>query len=459
MPASPSLDSLYSDHLCSVLEGCSKLMAELALDCLVLGSGAEQSYYEDDQAKPFRTNAMFAYLCPLIGPGHWLRLEPGKRPVLSRTVAEDYWHAERPFPEAFEDGGSMDWPRHFDLRQGPTPAAAFQALGPFPSATGFVGEDTRFAAAAGLPCNTYLVLSGLQWMRSFKSAFEVECLLRANQIAARGHRAARYAFLGDGSEFAVLMAFLGAVEQVEPALPYNPIIGIGDHAAILHYQFKDKKRSMAQPDVGAALLIDAGARFGHYGSDITRTTVGSSKLQGAALFADLVQAVDRCQLAICDMVRPGVGFADLQRAMHEGISRVLLDAGILKPVVAQDPEMLRRLVVAFIPHGIGHLLGLFVHDVAGHIASPMGQPIVGVPRVPHLRSYRTLEPSMVLTIEPGLYFIDLLLERLRLDPALSRAVNWDLIAQLKPFGGIRIEDNVVVTKEGCRNLTRECGLD
>jgi Xaa-Pro dipeptidase len=66
---------------------------------------------------------------------------------------------------------------------------------------------------------------------------------------------------------------------------------------------------------------------------------------------------------------------------------------------------------------------------------------------------------MVLTIEPGLYFIDLLLERLRLDPALSRAVNWDLIAQLKPFGGIRIEDNVVVTKEGCRNLTRECGLD
>lgn len=452
------LEPLFEKHLNGLLAQCEVFFAELGTDCLILGSGKDHHYFEDDQARPFRNNAMFSYFCPLEGPGHWLRIEPGKRPVLARWVPEDYWHAAKPFPAPFEDGDSFDWTRHFDVRQGPTPAEAFEALGDLPAATVFLGEDSRFAAIKGFACNPFLMVSQLQWMRSFKSEFEVECLSRANRIAARGHAAARERFLSGGSEFDILMAYQQGVCQTELALPYNPIIGIGPHAAVLHYQYKDTARRGGGVSGADSLLIDAGARYGFYGSDVTRTHLSDSTTPEAQIFATLLARLEQVQQSLCNMVRPGIGFADLQRAMHTQIAELLRDAGIIAPHVDMGSELARKLTVAFIPHGIGHLLGLFVHDVGGHMQGPSGQPITGVPRVAHLRSYRTLEPGMVLTIEPGLYFIDLLLGRLRADPLTQKAICWDRVAGLWAFGGIRIEDNVLVTKSGHRNLTREQGF-
>ena len=102
---------------------------------------------------------------------------------------------------------------------------------------------------------------------------------------------------------------------------------------------------------------------------------------------------------------------------------------------------------AFFPHGIGHFLGVQVHDVAG-------KPVPSPADAPFLRLMRTLEPGMVVTIEPGLYFIPSLLEPLLSGP-LERHINRPLLDELQGCGGIRIEDNVVVTDSGCRNLTRE----
>jgi len=109
---------------------------------------------------------------------------------------------------------------------------------------------------------------------------------------------------------------------------------------------------------------------------------------------------------------------------------------------------------AFFPHGVGHGLGLQVHDVAGFAASDRGGTIAKPDGHPYLRLTRTLEPGFVVTIEPGIYFIDMLLEDLKA-AGRGASVDWDRVEAFRPYGGIRIEDNVVCTDADPLNLTRE----
>ena len=109
----------------------------------------------------------------------------------------------------------------------------------------------------------------------------------------------------------------------------------------------------------------------------------------------------------------------------------------------------------FLPHGIGHMLGLQVHDVAGKQAEPAGAAIPPNPHVRfrYLRAYRALEPGFLFTVEPGIYFIDILLDEARKD-ARAKHIVWTQIERYLPYGGVRIEDNVFVTANGHENLTR-----
>ncbi len=109
---------------------------------------------------------------------------------------------------------------------------------------------------------------------------------------------------------------------------------------------------------------------------------------------------------------------------------------------------------AFFPHGIGHGIGLQVHDVAGFAQSDRGGTIDKPQGHPFLRMTRVLEPGMVVTIEPGLYFIDLLLEPLR-QGVHAAEVDWNRVEAFRPYGGVRIEDEVVCTQDAPCNLTRE----
>ena len=120
-----------------------------------------------------------------------------------------------------------------------------------------------------------------------------------------------------------------------------------------------------------------------------------------------------------------------------------------------DPQAAVDLGISgtFLPHGLGHLLGVQVHDVGGFRPAPDAAPIPRPQGHPALRLTRRLEPGMVVTVEPGLYFIESLLARLSAGPHRV-AVEWPLVERLVPYGGIRIEDNVVVTADGGENLTR-----
>ena len=211
----------------------------------------------------------------------------------------------------------------------------------------------------------------------------------------------------------------------------------------MHYTDLDRD----PPERIRSFLIDAGAQVHGYASDITRTYSFEDRK-----FSDLIARVNTTQLEIVSKISAGVDYAELHVEAHRMLGGVLVDAGI----ASGNPDTLLATGVtsAFFPHGLGHLLGVQVHDVGGFMIDESGNIKDPPSGHPFLRLTRKLEENMVLTVEPGIYVIDMLLEKLRGTPAESH-VNWDEIDWFRPFGGIRIEDDVRVTANGCENLTRD----
>jgi Xaa-Pro dipeptidase len=289
------------------------------------------------------------------------------------------------------------------------------------------------------------LLTHLDYDRAFKTPWEVACMQVATAMGLAGHRAVRQAFAAGCSEYEMGLMFLAASGQMDQELPYPAIVAVNRNGATLHYQHRDRHRLPAKDR--HSLLLDAGCSYAGYASDITRSYPARR-----GEFAGMVRDLDRAQQRLCDLVRPGVAFPELQLAAHGEIAGLLAKWDLVR--MTPDEMVRRRVTDHFLPHGLGHLLGLQVHDVGGGLASHRGGELKRPKRFPRLRLTRPLAPGMVVTIEPGLYFIDSLLARLRQSKA-GRRVNWRKLATLHRHGGIRIEDNVLVTANGHRNLTRE----
>ena len=152
------------------------------------------------------------------------------------------------------------------------------------------------------------------------------------------------------------------------------------------------------------------------------------------------------------MIKPDVLFLDIHARAHKKIGQLLLDLSICSGSL--ENLICSKIPHLFMPHGLGHLLGLQVHDVGGHQQNPSGAIVDPPDDSPALRHTRLISEDMVFTIEPGCYFIPLLLEPER-NTKRGKFINWRLIDQLYPYGGIRIEDNILTTELGAENLTRE----
>jgi Xaa-Pro dipeptidase len=161
--------------------------------------------------------------------------------------------------------------------------------------------------------------------------------------------------------------------------------------------------------------------------------------------------MDVLQRELVGEVRGGLDFPSLHKLTHRKIADVLLEFELASGSV--DALVENDVTSAFFPTGLGHLLGIQVHDVGGFMADENGNTIDRPSGHPYLRLTRKLEPNMVLTIEPGLYVIDMLLENLDGSPGYDM-INHDRVDWLRPFGGVRIEDNVRVLEDGCENFTR-----
>ena len=165
----------------------------------------------------------------------------------------------------------------------------------------------------------------------------------------------------------------------------------------------------------------------------------------------MVDAVDAAQQAMCAGVRAGADYRQLHVDAHLSLMGILRDFGVLK--ASPEAALASGVSAAFFPHGLGHPIGLQVHDVAGFAASDRGGTIARPEGHPYLRMTRMLEPGMVVTIEPGVYFIDMLLDEVKRN-GHADSIDWARLEAFRPYGGIRIEDEVLCTAEAPDNLTR-----
>lgn len=433
---SMDVESLYKDHLSQVQHRYEKALASCGCSGVLIPSGTLKYGFLDDHPYPFKVNPHFKTWLPIDdNDDSFILMRAGEKPLLLFSQPEDYWHKPASDPDGF-------WVAQWEIQAIRSLSDASNRIGD-PGSLAFIGEETGLARDWGIAqINPQNLLSEIHYHRAYKTDYEIACLQIANNIAVSGHRVAEEAFRMGCSEFEIQHRYLTAIAHREKETPYSGIVALNEHGAILHYQYYEKQA----PATIYSLLIDAGANKNGYAADITRTYA-----VGNGLFQDLIDAVNTQQLAIIDEIRPGLNYADLNEKMHLRLAGVLRDFKIVN--MNEESMVESNLTFTFFPHGLGHLLGLQTHDVAGLQKSADGDEKAAPEKYPALRLTRTVENRQVFTIEPGLYFIPMLLNRLR-QSTHARQVNWQLIEELIPCGGIRIEDNIAMLDDGPVNLTR-----
>lgn len=433
-----ALGAQYPEHVQEIMARHERALDIAGGSHAVIFSGAPKLRFLDDNYYPFKANPHFAGWLPLTGNPHcYLVFTPGETPVLIYFQEKDYWHAPPAAPEGF-------WAEHFDVRIVHEQDAIREHLPVERKKCILIGEIDDDAQTFGIErVNPTSALNYLHYARAKKTAYELDCLRAASRRGARGHRAAEEAFRAGKSEFDIHLDYCRAIGLTDPQLPYGNIIALNEHGAILHYQHLSRE----VPAERHSFLIDAGASVNDYASDITRTYSYED-----AEFAALIERMDELQRGLVTRVRAGLDFAELHIETHRQIATLLTEldfaSGSTEALIANG------VTAAFYPHGLGHFLGLQVHDVGGFMADEQGGTIDRPSGHPFLRLTRTLEEDHVVTIEPGLYAIDMLQKNLEGTPGHAM-VNQERVAWLMKFGGIRIEDDVRVLADGAENMTRD----
>ena len=431
-----SLDQLYEPHLQTLMQRTEKSLERSGFDALVIQAGAPPTQFLDDQDYPFKVNPHFKAWVPIVdNPKCILVFAPGARPKVLFHQPSDYWHKPAALPQA-------SWTAAVDLIAMDEPSKAghlWAKLG----RVAYIGPESVAPGIDAADVNPADLLTHLHFDRAVKTGYELECMRRANELGARGHRAALAAFRAGGSEYAAHMRYLEACGQREEELPYNSIVAYNENSAVLHYQYLER----STPKSLRSFLIDAGAQYRGYASDITRTYAAAP-----GRFADLVEALDAAQRLLCDEVVSGRDYRDVHLTAHRLLGDVMQGVGLTR--LSGQEALEAGVTSVFFPHGIGHLLGLQVHDVGGVLGDSQGHERKRPEGHPYLRLTRILEPGVVVTVEPGIYLIDTLLAAAHADQRRAH-IDWEVVEELRPFGGVRIEDNVVTTASKPENMTRE----
>lgn len=429
---SNDLAILQDEHLDTLEARYAAVIERHGLDGVLLYSGHPRRHFGDDQEAGFTAYGHFMHWIGQPDLAHsWLLVRPCRRPCLYLHAPEDFWHLPARLPDE-------PWTARYEVIPGrhetppALPSGRFAVLGDIAAAT---------ASALGAEANPPRLVAALDELRVCKSDYEIASLAEANRRALEGHRAAHETFLAGGAELDIQLAYLGAARQRECALPYANIVGLNAHGGVLHYQHYDDRA----PARRHSLLLDGGHRYRGYCADITRTWAGPD---ADPAFAPLIEGVTALQRRLIAGLAPGVDFVAVHERMHQGLAELLVAHGLIRS--SPEAALATGLTHAFCPHGLGHLLGLQVHDVAGRVAAD-GTPLPPPADHPALRLTRELEAGMVVTMEPGLYMIPMLLEAHR----HRSEVDWGRVDRLADHGGIRIEDDVLIGPDGPVNLTPE----
>ncbi|PVH81282.1 putative Xaa-Pro aminopeptidase pepP [Cadophora sp. DSE1049] len=285
-----------------------------------------------------------------------------------------------------------------------------------------------------------LLKLAIEECRVIKDEYEIALTKKANIISTVAHTAVLKAVKTATNERELEALFIqkcianGAREQA-----YHSIVASGTAGATFHYV------NNAQPLEGKLnLLLDAGGEYQCYASDITRAFPinGKFSTESRAIY-DIVLEM---QLVCIEMLKEGVIWDDVHLKAHEIAIDGLLGLGILQG--SKEDILKTRTSVAFFPHGLGHYLGMDTHDTGGH---PNYEDKDTIFR--YLRVRGALPAGAIITVEPGIYFCRFIIEPYLRDPVHAAYINFDVLNKYWEVGGVRIEDNILITKDGYENLT------
>lgn len=428
------MNHLHRDKLFSLLD---------EQKAIVYMKGADLMYrYETDYEFPFRQESNFWYLTGVNEPDFHLILDLDTQEyhlfAPKRDAQYAVWHGRIKSKEQYQEEYEPDY-LHYETEL----PQVLKDLDPDKiyclneEQAEFIEEFDR---KTSLDIDT--LEDAITHCRVFKTNWELEQVREAGRVNSIAHREVLKALKPGMYEYELKAVF--DYHQITNGLTQDAYTGIfasGNNSAILHYVENNQ-----QIQDGDLFLIDAGFEYNGYASDFTRTYPANGTFSSRQ--ASVYEAVLQAQKEVINSIEPGVKMEHLHvqsaNIMMEGLKEADLVTG------NTDDLMEQNIFALFFPHGLGHFLGLDTHDVGGY---PKGVDRIDRPGIKYLRTRRSLQPGMVLTIEPGIYFIPALLKPAFENDTMSEFLNTDKLQELFDFGGIRIEDNVIITEDGYENLT------
>lgn len=304
----------------------------------------------------------------------------------------------------------------------------------------FVSDSITFLAFGS--SNMTSLKSAIEEARVVKDDYEIALSAKANEVSAIAHKAVLAAARKANNERQLAAIFVerctanGCFNQA-----YSPIVASGTDAATLHYVHNNKNINEGTLN----LLLDAGAEYSLYAADITRTFPINGKFTPES--RNIYDLVLRMQTECMSMLKPGVNWDEVHVHAHKVVIEGLLKIGILKGNAADI--MQARTSAAFFPHGLGHYLGMDTHDTGGHPNYSDSDRLFR-----YLRVRRELPAGSIITVEPGVYFCRFIIEPYLKDPKHSKFIDAEVLEKYWAVGGVRIEDDVLITATGHENLTK-----
>ena len=429
--------NLFQQHIVEKVARFQSILETLDLDQIVIGSGSKKLQFQDDMAYPFKANPYFREWLPMDKRGNcYLRIQRNSnKPTLYLLCAEDIWHSA---PQNLPD----DYCQHIEIVEYTTIDELKKYLGNAAQKPVLINE-TNDLDIANAQWNPQQLLHAIDFQRRSKTDYEHACIRQANYLAVPAHRAAEQAFMAGASELEIASAYLSACKCSENEMPYAIIAGINENAAVLHHHQLNNQAVKPR-----SFLIDAGVQYNNYASDITRTYAYDK----GSDFCAMINSLDTVQQQLVAAGGIGESPMELHGLAQQKIAQILIDFKILK--ISAEQALEKKIINAFFPHGLGHHLGSNVHDKGSRLANPDGEIIAASKKYPNLRASTPMVANQVYTVEPGIYFIPALLKKLRADQPST--VDWNEIENWIPFGGIRIEDNIILHKNGeIENITRQ----
>ncbi|KAL2863696.1 aminopeptidase P family protein [Aspergillus lucknowensis] len=417
---------------------------------LYLAGKASVNWGDSDQPRPFRQRRYFYYLSGVDEADCYLTYDIRNDRLTLYIPNFSLHHAVWMGPTLTADEArqryDVDRVRYYDALQGDLVSWVdrYNKDGPVYILHSAQAPDIP---TEGLWLDDESLLPAMDAARGVKDEYEIRMIREANRISGLAHRKVLENIHRISNEREIEGLFLGTcVSQGAKNQAYEIIAGSGPNAAVLHYVKNNEPLSGRQ-----LVCLDAGAEWNCYASDVTRT-IPLGRDWPSKYAKDIYALVEEMQEECIRRVRQGVRFRELYELAHAIAIKGLQRLGILNDGSVEEIRQSGASSI-FFPHGLGHHVGLEVHDVSERpiTASSSGNGQPQSEFVPEM-STPLLQEGMVITIEPGVYFNKLALENAR-TLSLAKYINFEQAERYIPVGGVRIEDDLLVTRTGYENLT------